>query len=146
MERCVCACVCLCVCVCVCSRTRTWLLSHVQLFVTLWTAARQALFIPGKNTGVGWHFLHQGIFPTQGSNPCFLHLLHWQADSLPMCHLGTPCLPLAEPNWKPKIRVIWSIQVNLQSEMGHRGPGRTHGGHPVLSALLRTARWSSFVL
>ena len=23
---------------------------------------------PGKNTGVGCHFLHQGVFPTQGSN------------------------------------------------------------------------------
>ena len=33
---------------------------------------------PGKNTGVGWHALFQGIFPTEGSNPCFLHLLHWQ--------------------------------------------------------------------
>ena len=28
---------------------------------------------PGKNTGVDCHFLPQGIFPTQGSNP---HLLH----------------------------------------------------------------------
>ena len=25
----------------------------------------------------------RGIFLTQGSNPCLLHLLHWQADSLP---------------------------------------------------------------
>ena len=25
---------------------------------------------PSKNTGVGGHFLLQGIFPTQGSNPC----------------------------------------------------------------------------
>ena len=23
----------------------------------------------------------QGIFPTQGSNLCLLHLLHWQAES-----------------------------------------------------------------
>ena len=30
---------------------------------------------PGKNTGVGCHFLLQRIFPTQGSNPCLLHLL-----------------------------------------------------------------------
>ena len=30
----------------------------------------------GKNTGVGCHFLLQGIFPTQGSNPRVLHLLH----------------------------------------------------------------------
>ena len=28
---------------------------------------------PGKNTGVGCHFLLQGNFPTQGSNLCFLH-------------------------------------------------------------------------
>ena len=34
---------------------------------------------PGRNTGVGCHFLLQGIFPTQGLNP---HLLHWQHLSL----------------------------------------------------------------
>ena len=28
-----------------------------------------------------------GIFPDQGSNPC---LLHWQADSQPLCHQGSP--------------------------------------------------------
>ena len=31
---------------------------------------------PGKNTWVGCHFLLQGIFPTQESNLCLLHLLH----------------------------------------------------------------------
>ena len=40
---------------------------------------------PGKNTGVCYHFLFQEIFPTQGWNP---HLLQWQADSLPLHHLG----------------------------------------------------------
>ena len=44
---------------------------------------------PGKNTGGGCHSLLQGIFPTQGSNLCLLHLLHWQADSLPLHHLGS---------------------------------------------------------
>ena len=34
-------------------------------------------------TGVGCCFLLQGIFPTQGSYPHVLHLLHWQAGSLP---------------------------------------------------------------
>ena len=29
------------------------------------------------------------IFPTQGSNLHFLSLLHWQAGSLPPCHLGS---------------------------------------------------------
>ena len=42
---------------------------------------------PGKNSGVGCHALLQGIFLTQRWN---LHLLHWQADSLPLSHLGSP--------------------------------------------------------
>ena len=41
---------------------------------------------PGKNTGVGCHFLLQGIFPAQGWNP---HLMYWQADSLPLSHQGS---------------------------------------------------------
>ena len=28
-----------------------------------------------------------GIFPDQGTNPCSLH---WQADSQPLCHQGSP--------------------------------------------------------
>ena len=47
---------------------------------------------PGKNTGVGCHFLLQGIFLTQGSNLHLLYLLHWQADSLPLWHLGSPSM------------------------------------------------------
>ena len=30
----------------------------------------------GKNTGAGYHFLLQGLLPTQGLNPCLLCLLH----------------------------------------------------------------------
>ena len=40
---------------------------------------------PSKNIGVGCHFLLQGIFPTQRSNPCLLCLLHWQADFFNHC-------------------------------------------------------------
>ena len=35
---------------------------------------------PDENAGVGCCFLLQGIFPTQGSNPCLLRPLPWQAD------------------------------------------------------------------
>ena len=42
---------------------------------------------PGKNTRVGCHFLLQRIFPTQGLNPSLWHLLHWQANSLPLASL-----------------------------------------------------------
>ena len=48
---------------------------------------------PGMNTGVGCHFLLQGIFLTQGLN---LHLLHWQEDSLP-----------TELQGKPSSRIGW---------------------------------------
>ena len=41
---------------------------------------------PGKTTDVGCHFLLQGIFPTQGSNPRHLSLLH----SLPLATPGKP--------------------------------------------------------
>ena len=57
-------------------------LSRVWLFTITWNSL-------GKDTGVGCHFLLQGIFLTQGSNP---RLLHWQADSLPLNHLGSPLL------------------------------------------------------
>ena len=39
---------------------------------------------PGKSTGVSCHFLRPGIFQTQGLNMRLLHLLHWQANSLPL--------------------------------------------------------------
>ena len=44
--------------------------SHVWLFVTLWTVACQVplSMFPGRNTGVGCHFLLQCIFPTHRSN------------------------------------------------------------------------------
>ena len=67
-----------------------YILSHVQHFATLWTIAPRFLCpwgFSGKNTGVGCHFLLQGIFPTQRSNP---RLLHWQVDSLPRSHLVSP--------------------------------------------------------
>ena len=50
---------------------------------------RVSVEFPGKNTGVGYRFLLEGIFSSQGSNPC---LLHWQLDSLPLHHLGSPNL------------------------------------------------------
>ena len=59
-------------------------------FLTPWTVAHQAPLpwdSPGKNTGVGCHFLLQGIFLMQGLNLC---VLHWQVDSLPLSHHGSP--------------------------------------------------------
>ena len=52
-------------------------LSCVWLFATPWTIPTRLLRpwdSPGKNTGVGSHFL-QGIFPTQGLKPGLLHCM-----------------------------------------------------------------------
>ena len=77
--------------------------------VTPWTAATRLLSpwdSPGKNTGVGCHTLLQGIFLTQGSNPCLLHLLHGQAGSLP---------PGKPPNdWAPTLKHHWARPRNSQ--------------------------------
>ena len=42
---------------------------------------------PGKNTGVGCHFLLQEIFPTQGSNP---GLPHCRQTLYHLSHQGSP--------------------------------------------------------
>ena len=73
-------------CVCACSVTQ----SCLTLCDPMCTRLLRPWNIPGKNTGAGCHFLHQGIFPTQGSNPHLLCLLHWQVGSLPLSHLGSP--------------------------------------------------------
>ena len=47
-------------------------LSLIQLVAIPWTVANQAplsIGFPGKNTGVGCHFLLQGIFLNPGGKP-----------------------------------------------------------------------------
>ena len=48
-------------------------LSRARLFATSWIVAWTKLLYPwdfqGMHTGMGCHFLLQGIFPTQGLNP-----------------------------------------------------------------------------
>ena len=45
---------------------------------------------PGKNTGVGCHALLQGIFLTQGSNPCLLCLMHCRQILYLLSHWRSP--------------------------------------------------------
>ena len=39
----------------------------------------------------------RGIFPDQGTNPC---PLHWQADSQPLHHQGSPCSTFFSSNYR----------------------------------------------
>ena len=68
----------MCICVLSCS--------VVSDCATLWTVALQApLSMEFSRSGL--RFLLQGVFLTQGSNPCLLCLLHWQVDPLRLHHL-----------------------------------------------------------
>ena len=100
---------------------RPWALrcfSHVQLFVTPCSPSDSCPWdSPGKDTGVGCHFLLQGIFLTQGSNPHFLHLLHWhwKACSLPIVPPGMGNLWSMGPNPAYclflEIKFCWNITM-----------------------------------
>ena len=98
-----------------------WLLSCVQLFATPWTVAFQATCpwnSPGKNTGVGFHFLLQGIFSPQGSNP---GLSHCRQILYNLSYLGSLkracCLPIRELNsGLPQHR--WGYTHHYTKEVG----------------------------
>ena len=69
------------------------------------------------NTGVGCYALLQWIFPTQGSNQHLLHILHWQAGSLPLAP-KCPQMTLISSLWakficlRGKISVRWGFHSN----------------------------------
>ena len=101
---------------------------------------------PGKDTGVGCHFLLQEILPMQGSNP---HLLHWQVDSLRLSYQGRGtresdlhlkawaedkgkpwkwCLPthLPPPDWQQ-----WQVLPAASLKVQDRGLSSGCPGRPV---------------
>ena len=120
-----------------------------------WTVAHQDF--PGKNTGVGCHFLPQEILPTQGSNLCLQQLLHWQADILPP---GPPPLPPPTPfsftslqkplnksqpsSWAPHYVQFWphvysapkcrQITIELQILAKYTWPASLLWGKPMLAS------------
>ena len=65
---------------------------------------------PGKNTGVGCHALHQGIFPTQGSNPGPPAL---QVDSLQTEPPGNPSLNVSKA--LNSLRIFASVKENKKA-------------------------------
>ena len=84
-------------------------LSRVRLFATPWpvTCTRPLCpwDSPGKNTGVGFHFLLQGIFLTQGLNP---GLPHCRQTLYPLSHQGSP------DNYVLIVKGIYFFPIQLQ--------------------------------
>jgi len=77
---------------------------------------------PGKDTGVGCHFLLQGIFPTQGSNPVL------QADSLPTELQGKPydrprpCIKNKDITLPTKVYIVKAVVFPAVMYRGRAGP------------------------
>ena len=97
-----CVCVCVCVCVCIyiyimifiyhfcCLVAQSCLTLCNPLDCSLPASSVHGMF-SSKNTGMGCCFLLQGIFPSQGSNPC---LLYYRQILLPAESWGSPCISL----------------------------------------------------
>ena len=79
---------------------------HVRLFATPWTIAYQAppsMAFSRQNTGMGCHYLHQGIFLTWGWN---LDLLHCGQTFYPLSHHGSP-----RSNYKAKTSSLYTEDI-----------------------------------
>ena len=102
---------------------------------------------PGKNTGVSCHFLLQGIFPTQGSNPGLLHCRQtlYPLSQMPS-FLHRSLLPtvtaqlllhsVCRPHWVPWNHTSIPTSAIINSPMqgtGLQGPG-PHSLHHFLLA------------
>ena len=61
---------------------------------------------------MGSYFLFQGIFLTQGLNPC---LLHWQVDSLPLNHQESPSMVITR-----KSNNQWYIMIKRRLLLGRK--------------------------
>ena len=98
---------------------------------------------PGKNTGVGCHFLLQGSFPIQGLN---LHLLHWQVESLPSEPSGkwdtyilpskyqVPCKLQLLRN-SPEMVLNFNVHKAMLNRLCYQGP-QNHLTPPKFSCLI----------
>ena len=80
---------------------------------------------PGKNIGVGCHFLLQEIFPTQGSNTCLLHLLHCRQILLLLNQWGSP-----PPHFILLDRNLLMSKERWPSGKGYKVTFKFHPGTP----------------
>ena len=104
---------------CVC----TSVFNSIWVFETPWTVACQVPLSMGFSRQEYWSelpFPFQGIFPTQGWNSRLLCLLHWEADSLPLSHLGRPggVQSLIVTGKKKKVKVSvtqsrWALCISM---------------------------------
>ena len=88
-----------------------------------------------KNTGVGCHYLLQGIFLTQGSN---LSLLSWQVGSLLLSHLGSPSYLDKSQLWRTTYNTV-IVLTFLLWKISNTNPPGSSVVHVILPA--RILEW-----
>ena len=115
---------------------------------------------PGKSTGVGCHFLLQGIFPTQGLNP---GLPHCRQTLYHLNHQGSPgsTRQSSKPAWEEghslradhwSLRACENLRAGEQYMLRSRASYRGHGGRwfspslRILSISFRQKNYSPFLL
>ena len=98
-----------------------FLVSHSVVshsFTTPWTAAHQVLLSMGFPRQEYWRelpFPSSGDLPNPRSNLC---LLHWQADSLPLSHQGSPFITFTHMLYIGWLFLEEWIQA-LSNQLGH---------------------------
>ena len=88
------------------------MLSHVRVFETLWIVAHHAplfLELPRQEYWSGWPSSTAGDLPDPRIEPA---LLHWQVDSLPLIHLGSP--QLKSIRWYKCLKIYYILYIKLQ--------------------------------
>ena len=122
------------------------LLSHVWLFVTLWTIPYQAplsMEFSRQDTGVGSHPLHQGIFPTQGSDTGLLHcrqILSPSELSGKPKNTGGACHFLLGPGIKPVSRMSPALAGSFFTTI----PGKWHFPRENKIKICKAPRWKTW--
>ena len=103
------------------------MLSCVLLFATPWTVTHQAplyMQISRQEYWSGWPWPTPGDLPDPGIEPTFLCLLHWQADSLPLSHMGGP-------QYSSVLCLVTQSCLTLCNPMDYSPPGSSLQGDSV---------------
>ena len=98
--------ICLCLCVCVCAQSCPTLCDPMDCSLP----GSLTMEFSRQEYWSGLPFPSPGTFLIQGLKPHLLHLLHWQEDSLPLCHLGS-------------LNVPWTARRSSQSILKEISPG-----------------------
>ena len=111
--------------------------SCVRPFVTSWTVVHQAPLSMGFSRQEYWSGVPcppPGDLPDPGLNPGLFHLLHWQADSLPLASPGKPKRELPGRNARfgsfrvftehSSPQLTWDLSVRIAFLL-HRKPTST---------------------